>query len=349
MPDQFYNKRIRRVNKVIPWVTGGSDYVTIVGPTTAVGINFHGTTGVHAIDPSGGVANIITRCVVQTNRRGTIWDLNGCTMELFNRMFWNGEPKVDTAGGSIDDGFSWVLPLSLDPGEMATMRIDLGTLLQISGNIAALAGNLCFDVEIGQPKSYFAFRDSPWGVGGVVGIGAAFTSPQIPIVPGFALTGETLNTAITDRVTVVTNLLYTPAYVLLQHGDDYLIDVWARHLRAYMVKRCYAGGHLWAGGVVTSYGIPWHMLGWRHTPVANNDATQLTITNGPTATFGNLLTRVGYIYISGAITKDQSVQPLATAQVGGEVALAQPARALSATQTAGTGMGAPVKSWFNLR
>jgi hypothetical protein len=351
MPDQFYNKRIRRVNKVIPFVAGGSDYITVVGPTTAIGINFHGTGDNHTVDPSGGMALVVTRCVAQTNRRGTVWDMSGPTMELLNRMFWNGEPKVDTVAGSVDEGFSWILPFSLDAGEMATLRFDMGTLAQIcsTADLAGLAGNLCFDVEVGQPKSYFAFRDSPWGVGGVVGLGAQFTSPQIPIVPGFALTGETLNSAITNATTVITNVLYTPNYVLLQHGDDYLIDVWARHLRAHMVKRCYAGGHLWAGGVVTSYGIPWHMLGWRHTPVANNDATQLTITNGPTATFGNQLTRVGYIYISGAITKTQSVAPLATSQVGGEVALQQPARALEATQTAGTAMGKPVRSWYNLR
>jgi hypothetical protein len=132
MPDQFYNKRIRRVNKVIPYVAGGSDYVTIVGPTTSIGIQFHGTADNHTVEPSGGMPCAVIRCVVQTNRRGTIWDLSGVTLELLNKMFFNGEPKIDTTAGSVDDGCSWVLPFSLDAGEMATVRIDMGTLAQIA-------------------------------------------------------------------------------------------------------------------------------------------------------------------------------------------------------------------------
>ena len=357
MPDQFFNKRIRRVNKIIPFVAGGSDYFTCVGPTTEIILEMVGTADAHTIDPSGGMPCAVSRLVAQTNRRGTIWDMSGVECEMISQAFFNGPAKVDTTAGTTADGVMWVLPLSLDPGEMCTFTVTFGALGDIAGtgDLAGFAANLCPTVVVGQPKSYFAFRGRPWGVGGVVAIGAAFTEPQIPIVPGFALTGEGLNSAITNSTTFVTNALFTPAYVLCQHGDDYLIDTWARALHAYMIKRAYAGRcHATGAEEVVAAdpafeGPPWCMTVWRHTPVANNDATQLTITNGPTATAIDHITRVLFIYISGAITKEQSVAPLSTPQVGGEVTTQQPARALEATQTAGTAMGKPLKAWYNLR
>jgi len=355
MEDILYNYRVRRVTKTYTYAAGGTDQITVVGPCTEVVIHAYGTADAKTLEPSAGIVALVSRFVVQTNKRGTIWDMMGTEMEAMSLTMFGGTQKNDTLAGSARDGWSWVLPLTLDPGEMATCTITWGAVTDCASDLAGWTGVLRMAVVIQQPKSYFAFRGQVLGASGVIGVGAQYTQPQIPIIPGFALCGGLVNSAITNATTIVTNLTWTPAQILLSHGDDYLIDALYESLRAINLAQLGMGGFDEAGVQLTArYGIPWHMLAWRHTPVANNDSTQLTITNGATATFGPHHSRVAYIYISGAITKDAAIQVPSTAEVGGQVTLAQPARVISpsaaigpAVINAGTQGGGT--SLFNLR
>lgn len=354
MEDILYNYRVRRVNKTYTFAAGGTDQITVVGPCTEVVIHMYGTTDAHTLEPSAGIVAAISRFVVSTNRRGTIWDMMGTEMEALSLQMFGGTQKTDTAGGYARDGFTWVLPLTLDPGEMATCTITFGALTDVASDLAGWTGVLRLSVVIQQPRSYFAFRGQVLGASGVIALNAQYTQPQIPIIPGFALCGGAVNSAITDATTIVTALTWTPAQILLSHGDDYLIDSFYEALRGITLAQLGMGGFLEAGTqAVSRYGIPWHMVAWRHTPVANNDSTQLTITNGATATFGPHHSRVAYVYVSGAITKDAAIPVPATKEVGGQVTLAQPARVISPSQAigpavipAGTQGGT---SLFNLR
>lgn len=356
MQDLLYNYRIRRVIKTYTFAVGGSDQITVVGPCTEVAITAYGTADQHILEPSAGIIALLSRFVVQTNRRGTIWDMKGTEMEALSLCMYGGQQKNDTAAGTAADGWSWVLPLTLDPGEMATCSITwAAATTDASSDLTGWTGVLRMAVVIQQPRSYFAFRGQVMGASGVIALDADYTQPQIPIIPGFALCGGLTNTAITNCTTIVTNLTRTPARILLTHGDDYLIDAPYDALRAINLAQLTVTGFLEAGTQLSArYGIPWHMLHWRHTPIANNDSTQLTITNGPTATFGPHMSRVAYIYISGLITKDMAIQLPATAEVGGQVTLAQPARVLSPSQSIGpavigAGSQGGGTSLFNLR
>ena len=356
LTDILYNDRVRDVNKTFAYVANQTDQITVVGPTTHVVIHFKGTTTTaHTLEPSAGIVRIIQRVVAQTNRRGTIWDSTGVELEAISSAFYNNERKIDTqAGGATEDGFVWVLPLGLDPGEMCTFTFTYGALLDIGASITALVATLRMTVVIAQPKTYWAFRGQPMGASGVIALNAQFTQPQIPIIPGFALCGGLTNVALTDAVTLVTNINRSPLHILLSHGDDFLINARYDALRALMICRTGAGGTYPTSVALTDYcGIPWHILAWRHTPVANNDSTQLTITNAGVATFGAAYSRVVYFYITGAITQQDAIIPPATAEVGGGVTLQQPGRVLSTSQNvgsavvpAGTGGGTSI---FNLR
>jgi hypothetical protein len=174
------------------------------------------------------------------------------------------------------------------------------------------------------------------GASGVIAANADYTQPQIPIIPGFALVGGGTNTAITNCTTLVTNLLRTPTHVLLSHGDDYLINARGESLRALMIARTGAGGTDPVSVALTDWcGIPWHVLAWRHVPIANNDSTQLTLGNGPTQTFGPRLSKVVYFYATGAITREMAIPTPKAEEVGGGVTIQQPQRSLPASATPG--------------
>lgn len=356
---QLYNDRVRRVSKTIAWAAGTQDQITVVGPTTHVIIDFHHTTaGGFTLQPSGGTPNAWTRIMAQTNRRGTIWDVSGIELEGINAMWFNGDRSSQTAGviATETQGGAWVVPLTLDPGEMCTLNFTAGALADVGAAVTGIAGTLRVSVIIAQPKTYWAFRAQVAGVNGALANATPFTQPQIPIIPGFALCGGGFNIGATDAVTIVTNLIFPlRSTLLLSQGDDYLIDADFAALRAVMCARASSGTYLEAGTqAVARYGIPWHMCSWRHTPVANNDSTTLTWYNGTgLATFGPRLTRFCYYYISGAITPDMAITPPATKEVGGGVTLQNPARQLSPSQSigpsvipAGTAGGT---SLFNLR
>jgi len=356
LTDILYNNRVRRVNKTITYAAAGTDQITVVGPTTHVVIDFRGTntTGL-TLEPSGGMPLVVRRLTAATNRRGMIWDMTGIECELINATFYNGERQQQQVGAAAETGCTWVLPLTLDPGEMCTLTFTMGALADLGATITAYNGVIRLTAVIEQPKTYWGFRGQVLGAAGVVGISAAFTQPQIPIIPGFALCGVGTNVALTSATTIVVNTLYPArAEYLLSHGDDYLIDADCRALRQIMNCRCGAGGRDPLGIAVTDWcGIPHHMLIARCTPVANNDSTQFTYTNCATVTIDDTISKVLYCYVSGAITPDAAITPPATKEVGGGVTLQNPARQLSPSQsigpaviTAGTSGGT---SLFNLR
>lgn len=357
LDDVLYNDRVRRVNKTITWAASITDQITVVGPTNRLIITCKGTnTGGTTLEPSGGYPNAFQRILVNTNRRGTIWDISGIEAELISSTFYNAERKNEVAAATAETGVNWVLPLSLDPGEMATITITTGALADIGAAITAWTGAVIrATVVIRQPKTYWGFRAQVLGAAGVVGASTAFTQPQIPIIPGFALCGVGLNIALTSATTIVTAALFPEtATFLMSHGDDYLIDADVAAIRALMTARAGAGGYLAAGTSPVNYGIPWHMVMSRFTPVANNDSTQFTYRNCATASIDAQISKVCYVYVTGMITDDQAIPAPATKNVGGEVALQNPARVLSPSQAIGAsvipaGTQGGGTSVFNLR
>jgi hypothetical protein len=285
-----------------------------------------GTTDSHAVDTIGGILMALRRVVLNSDKRGSIWDLSGIGLDLISRSWFNTAAKTDTTGGSTNDGFDMYIPCGVDAGELAQIQIQFGVVtvdLASTGDLAGYTGIVQLAIEMGQPDTYFAYREVDLGASGVIGINGRYTQPPIPVIPNFALIGGFAICNVTNRTTALAETL---SEIILQQADDYLLDVLLAHSKTYMGTRIYNA-------------LPVGYQAWRHAPVANDAATQLTLINGATAT---VYGKVVYAFQSGLISKGGlTVGQSSTPGTGASGAVAQPnpARALPTTQRGPTILG----------
>ena len=360
MPDAFYSKRQRKVQKTITYAVGSTDQMVVVGPCDEVTIGIRGVTDAYTCDMEAvGLRRAIQRLQINSNVRGTIGDLDGVSLGAIQRSYFgptafqnaavttaaiagNTPGQMQTTAGSVGgfDGWEVTLPFGIDAGEICTFTFTFGTLVQMcsTDDLLGYTGVLRMSVSLGQPKTYWAYRKQDLGAAGVIGAAGQVTQPLPPIVPSFAIVGGIITAIITDK-TAAANIVHPLSTLLVTLADDYLNDDTAMQIRQTMGRRIY-------GHIHSSY------LPYRHTPCANDASYQVSVTNGATATIAP--SQIVYIYQSGVIastgmgiTPSQSA-PAAT--TGGAVTLPQPTRVISANQPAPPlGMSGAVKGIFSHR
>jgi hypothetical protein len=358
MPDAYYAKRQRRVQKTITFGAGGTDYIAVVGPCDEVTIGIRGTTDAFTADMEAvGLRRVISRMVINSNIRGQLGDLTGISLGAIQRSFFgptafqnaavttaalagNTTGQMQTTAGGADDGWEVTFPFGIETGEVVTFTYTFGTLAEMcqAADLAGYTGVLRMTVSLGQPKTFWAYRRQDLGAAGVIGVNGTVYQPLPPIVPSFALVGGIITAIITDK-TAAANVSHPLTALLITESDDYLVDDTARQIRQTMGRRIF-------GHIHSAY------LPYRHVPVANDAAYQVAITNGGTATIHP--SEIVYLYQSGVINKSgMGITPASggpASTTGGQGSLPQPTRNLNTNQAAPPlGMSGAVKSIFGPR
>lgn len=346
LPDAYVSKRIRKVQKTIAFVAGGSDQMVVVGPCDEVVIGVRGTTGAGGTVPVDclGLRRALSKLEINSNVRGTVGNITGISLGAVQRCtfgptaFEQGSSAIMTVtnlgapiagnsaackqvtGGAAGDGWEVVLPFGIDSGEICTFTFTMGTLAETGGQ-ASYSGVFRMTVSLAQPKTYWAYRTQSLGVAGVVGATSPFTQPLAPVVPSFAMVGGIITAIIADT-TSIANVRPGLDTLLVTVADDYLIDDKVEQIRAMMGRRIF--------GIIPSWHTP-----YRHVPVAN-DASYLVQFVTATATIAP--SEIVYLYQSGVIAKTgMGITPAASAPAattGGAAVLPQPTRVLNSNQAA---------------
>jgi hypothetical protein len=237
---------------------------------------------------------------------------------VFVALWGNGFYYSDTVGGAATaiDGMAGCLPMGCDADESLNFAFTFGALIDMcsTNDLAGYAAIVRMSSNVINQSlagTYWAYRGGLLNGTGVVGIGAAFQQPLIPVIPGFYLTGEVF-TPLTVITTAPASL--NLAQLQIYQNNDPIVDDFVIQVIAKQRRRVY-------GAIATHLYV-------RHIPLMNNDATIVAGVNGAAATIAP--SRVTYIYIGGEVSKG-AVAPTVQVPSGG------------ASGSQGAGIPQPVK------
>lgn len=295
-------------NQVPKTLTYGTpDTISVpAGNFNAIQMLLNGTvTATSGADAEHGTKCAINLVTFRSQKQGIIAVLNGVELYYISLMFGVAPPTVDSGSGGGAAKSMYCIPICVDREDTLYIDVTWNTLATFHSTATAYSGVLSVvpDFIPDFPMVAVKYRRKDLGAGGVVGANA--TAVEIPqVLAGFDLFGfmAIQNTSAKGTLTDA----FSDYQLEHHHGYPIGQPLDALHLR-YITSR---EDHL---AHVTGIDIQ------RFAPIHNNEGTQLTITNGATATVD--LTSIvwfyvsqnvsGFIYDKGSsgFTKSYGIQP----------------------------------------
>lgn len=274
---------------------GGRANVSVAGPFNEVAFAFAFTSDAHTVDGAGagGLARAFMELQINSTKCGMVAQMDSMTLYMMSSLYFNTAAYTDQNGAA--ETMYCLLPLGVDADESVNIAVTFGNAVDMcstadlgAAGCTAVVVTLSVELLPGNPETYYAYRVQPLGASGVIGVNGIVQQPTPPVVPGYALCKEMYVTETVSRVTACGLAL---ANIRLNQSDDEIINIATPTLQNMNTSH---KGFLARNGYVMT----------EHTPLQNNDATILTLTNGGVATI--LPSEMLYVYMAGKVTASGS-------------------------------------------